>query len=253
MLNEAKGRLYPNITKPLYLQLREILVDMIESGELKAGDALPGERVLAEMYDVSRVTVRKCIGGMVDDGYVIRDHGKETRIANRKANHNLGPMVGIVEELFNKYGDFIVAVDVINKGFEAATSAVRKGLKIKDADKAQIYAFSRIIKKDKKPLAINYSYVPYDIGKIVDSLDLTRDKVSAYLENCGYNLSYAEQEISSGLCTKDESGYLKYEVGQPVLVIKRTDYLEDGYPILYEKTIYRGDEYQYNIRLQRKL
>jgi GntR family transcriptional regulator len=45
---------------------------------------------------------------------------------------------------------------------------------------------------------------------------------------------------------------LNYKVGSPALVMKRTTFLENGYPILYEKSIYRGDEYQYSIKLLRK-
>ena len=78
---EAKGTLYPN--KPLYMQLRDIFADLIDSGELVPGDVLPGERKLAEMYDISRVTVRKCIGYLVDEGYVAKSQGKETRIIKR--------------------------------------------------------------------------------------------------------------------------------------------------------------------------
>ena len=71
-----------------------------------------------------------------------------------------------------------------------------------------IYAFSRLIQKDSKPLIINYSYVPEDIGKLVETLDLNSDKVFAYLENCGYNVSYAEQVITAGICTKREAELL---------------------------------------------
>jgi GntR family transcriptional regulator len=252
MFKEAKGVLYPNITKPLYLQLREILVDLIESGELAPGEVLPGERTLAEMYDISRVTVRRCIGNLVEEGYVVRIQGKETAVAKRKINHHLGILSGIVEELFSTEG-ITVTVKVIHKGSETASTNVRKRLKLNDANKAQVYSFTRVLQKNGQPLAINYSFVPYDIGKIVDSLDLTKDKVFSYLENCGFKISYGEQEITSALCTKDEAGYLGYRVGQPVLVIRRTTFLENGYPILYEKTVYRGDDYQYSIQLQRKL
>lgn len=252
MLSEARGILYPNITKPLYSQLHDILVDMMESGEYNAGDVLPGERMLAEMYDISRVTVRKAISHLVDEGYVIRSHGKETRIAKRKLNHNLGPLVGIVEELFNQEG-LPVSVEVLHKGYEPGSASVGKKLRLHESCKNQVFAFSRVIRKNDQPLAVNYSFVPYDMGRLVDSLDLTKDKVFTYLEHCGYNLSYGEQEITADLCSKDEAALLNCNPGQPVLVIRRTSFLENGWPVLYEKTVYRGDAYQYSIRLQRKL
>ena len=252
ILKESGGTLYPNITKPLYLQLKDILVNMIETGALEPGDELPGERVLAELYDVSRVTVRKCIGGMVDEGLLIRSHGKETRVAQRRVSHRLGVLMGIVEELANTEG-VVMGVTVLKHEFVPATPTVRRHLKLPENSTLPVYSFSRVLSKNNKPLAVNHSFVPYDIGKMVDALDLTRDKVFAHLESCGYNLSYGEQEIASGICNKEEAEVLRYQAGQPVLVIKRTTYLENGYPILYEKTIYRGDDYQYSIRLQRRL
>ncbi|MDF2533712.1 MAG: transcriptional regulator, GntR family, partial [Clostridia bacterium] len=199
-------------------------------------------------YDVSRVTIRKCIGNMVDEGYLIRNRGKETVVANRKINHRLGSLLGVAEELSEVNN--IVETHVLNKGYEKITSEVRKHLKTED--NSQIYAFSRLILKDKQPLVLNFSYVSHDIGKLVETLDLESDKVFAYLENCGYNVSYAEQLITAGVCNKREAELLNYKIGAPAIIIKRTTFLENGYPILYEKSIYRGDEYQYSIKLLRK-
>ncbi len=242
-------RVHHGNSKPLYLQLRDILVDMIDNGELTAGDALPGERTLAEMYDLSRVTVRKCIGNMVDDGYLIRNQGKETIVAKRKVNHHLGLLVGVAEELAEN--EYKVKVEAIETKFEKASFGVAKNLQVEQNE--LVFKFSRVIYKDDNPLILNYSYVPYDIGKIIEPLDFNTDKVFTYLEKYGYKLSYGNQLISAGLCKQAEKEYLDYEVGKPVLVISRTTYTDNGYPVLYEKSIYRGDEYQYSIRLQRKI
>ncbi|MDF2523527.1 MAG: phosphonate metabolism transcriptional regulator PhnF, partial [Clostridiales bacterium] len=111
--------IYHGITKLLYLQIRDKLVEQIESGKLAPGDALPGERTMAEMYDVSRVTVRKCIGNMVEEGYLIRSRGKETVVANRKISHHLGTLLGVAEELSETNG--AVNIKVLNKGYEKVT------------------------------------------------------------------------------------------------------------------------------------
>jgi GntR family transcriptional regulator len=240
--------IYHGITKLLYLQVRDILVEQIESGKLSPGDALPGERTLAEMLDVSRVTVRKCIGNMVEEGYLVRSRGKETIVASRKVSHRLGTLLGVAEELSEDNN--IVIVKVLNKGYEKVTTDIRKHLKADDD--SEVYAFSRLIIRDNKPLVVNYSYVLHDIGKLVEPLDLESDKVFQHLENCGYNVSYAEQVITAGICNKKEAELLDYKVGQPVIVFKRTTFLENGYPILYERSTYRGDEYQYSIKLLRK-
>lgn len=224
------------------------MVEQIESGKLSPGDPLPGERTLAEMFDVNRVTIRKCIGNMVEEGYLIRNRGKATIVANRKINHRLGDLIGVAEELFED--NSTVTVSLINKGYKALTTDVRKHLK--PEDDTRMYEFSRLISRNNKPLVVNFSYVLGNIGRIIETLDLKSDKVFQYLENCGYNISYAEQVITAGICNEKEAKLLSYDIGCSTLVIKRTSFLENGYPILYEKSIYRGDEYQYSIKLLRK-
>lgn len=252
MFKEAKGIIYPSISKPIYLQLRDILVDMINVGELAPGDPLPGERTLAELYDISRVTVRKSIGALVDEGYLERSHGKETTVAHRRINHHLGRLVGSIEEFLGDQQQGF-AIEVLQKSFQEGSLSARHHLKLTEKGKDPIYAFTRRIIQNGQPIAINFSFVPSDIGKLIDALDLTTARVFAFLESYGYNLAYGEQEISAAICSAEEAAMLQYEPGKAMLVIRRTSYLEDGYPLLYEKTIYRGDNYQYSIRLQRKL
>lgn len=252
MFNTSPVQLYPNITKPLYQQLRDIILAQIESGDLAEGDVLPGERALADMYDISRVTVRACIGKLVEEGYLVRSHGKETTVAQRKVNHHLGRLLGSVEEILQTPG-MDARIDVLHRLYHAGSASVRRHLRMPEGGEPPIYEFARTIVTHGEPLGVNYSFVPADIGRAVEHLDLTTARVFPHLESSGYTLGYGEQEITASLCTAEMTDVLVYPVGQPVLVIRRTIYLENGYPIMYEKTVYRGDRYQYSIRLQRRL
>lgn len=248
-MGEIREKVYPNSNRPLYLQLKDILIGKIDSGELEPGETIPGERVLAEIYDISRVTVRKCIGNMVEEGYLIRSHGKETRVADRKINHRLGRLIGVVEELAETQDG--VKVKELHKGYEIPALNVLEALNLEEG--SRIFEFTRTAYTDKSPLVINYSYVPEEVGKLLEDINFDTAQVFSHLERCGYELSYAEQQISAGLCRTDEAEPLAYERGKAVLVIKRTTYLKDGSPILYERSVYRGDAYQYSIKLYRKL
>lgn len=243
------NKIYPNSNRPLYLQLKDILVEKIESGEFEPGDAIPSERALTEMYDISRVTVRKCIGNMVEEGYLIRSQGKETRIADRKINHHLGRLIGVAEELSEIKEN--IRIKNVYKGYEKPSYNIRQALNLEEGEK--IFRFDRVIYSRENPLVLNYSYVPEEIGKILEGLDFDNAQIFQYLERYGYSLNYAEQMISAGVCRDKEAEFLGYEKGKAVLVIKRTAYLEDGTPIMYENSIYRSDTYQFSIKLYRKL
>ena len=55
---------------PLYRQLENLLKDDIENGKLPSGSKLPIENELVKMYSVSRVTVRKALDALSQQGYL---------------------------------------------------------------------------------------------------------------------------------------------------------------------------------------
>ena len=68
---------------PLYLQLARSLRELINGGGIDPGSALPSERDLSEMAGLSRVTVRKGIKQLIDEGVLIRKQGSGTFVARR--------------------------------------------------------------------------------------------------------------------------------------------------------------------------
>lgn len=66
---------------PLYVQLATILRAEIESGRLASGQPLPSESYLQQQHGVSRVTVRKAVAVLRDEGlvYTIQARGTFVR------------------------------------------------------------------------------------------------------------------------------------------------------------------------------
>lgn len=62
---------------PLYQQLSEKIKQQITDGKLKAGDKLMTEAEFSQHFEVSRITVRKAIELLADDGFVVRKQGME--------------------------------------------------------------------------------------------------------------------------------------------------------------------------------
>lgn len=63
---------------PLYQQVIDIIKNEIDSGAYKAGARIPNEFELAESYKVGRVTVRRAIEELVQQGYLTKRQGKGT-------------------------------------------------------------------------------------------------------------------------------------------------------------------------------
>jgi DNA-binding GntR family transcriptional regulator len=68
---------------PLYRQIKDLVLDRIEHGELATGDQIPSETRLGAVFNVSRLTVRQALYELCMEGYIIRERGRGTFV--RKA------------------------------------------------------------------------------------------------------------------------------------------------------------------------
>lgn len=161
----------------------------------------------------------------------------------------IGRLVGVAEELAQQ--NLMVDCKVINKEFGQASHEIQKTFGLGSND---IFCkITRLIITQGTPLVLDDTYMPENIGYIVNTLDLTRDIIYPMLERNGYKLSYAEQRINAEKASPEEAKLLEYKVGEPVLVVKRTTYVESGQPITFERSVYRPDLYEYRIDLKRSL
>src|ERR1700748_1354315 len=74
----------PATHQPLaYLRLRRAIRNVVEHRDIEPGQALPSERDLSRALNLSRVTVRKAIAGLVEEGLLTQRHGAGTFVAER--------------------------------------------------------------------------------------------------------------------------------------------------------------------------
>ncbi|WP_172408156.1 GntR family transcriptional regulator [Desulfosporosinus sp. FKA] len=240
--------LYPGSIKPLYEQLKDIIKLNITDGNLKPGEALPGERQLMETYGVSRVTIRQSIGELVNEGFLYRKHGKGTFVAPKRIERPLARLMGVTEEL--ALDGLNVEMKVFKTESQKATPKIRQKLKL--AEEEPVFCIARIITVAQEPLSLDYNYFPQSIGQKLLNANLSKDLIYTQLELYGYKISTGKQKISAGKATKEEAKLLQCKLNSPLLVVKRSTYVESGLPIVYSQALYRGDRYEYVIDLQRQ-
>lgn len=69
--------------QPLYMKIYETLLERIHSGEIKEGDRIPTEMELAAEFQVSRITSRKSLDILAENGYINRTRGKGSFVISR--------------------------------------------------------------------------------------------------------------------------------------------------------------------------
>ena len=234
---DSVGRLEKNDPAPLYLQLQKVLREAIRARVFVADDAIPPERDLAEAFDVSRITVRKAIDGLVNEGLLTRRRGAGTFVAAR------------VEKSFSKLSSF--SEDMISRGRKPHSVWVSKSegavtpeeaLSLGLSPGSLVYRFHRIRYADDLTMALEYSTIP---GFGLDGVDVVGASLYAALEAAGNRPVRALQRLRAVLFNAEQAKLLGIEAGAPGLYIERRGFLDDGRVIEATQSWYRGDAYDF--------
>ena len=235
-LIDSVGSLQKADPTPLYLQLQRILRDAIDSHIVKADQALPTERDLAEEFEVSRITVRKAIDGLVTDGLVSRRRGAGTFV-----------MAPRVEKSFSKLTSF--SEDIISRGRRPHSVWVSKtsgavtpeeALSLGLSPGSVVYRFHRIRFADDLSMALEYSTVP---AYCLPSPDAVTLSLYEALRATGHLPVRALQRLRAIAFTPEQAEALAIEPGSPGLFIERRGFLADGRTAEFTQSYYRGDAY----------
>ena len=82
---------------PIYYQLYSFLKELILNGDYKPGQCVPSESEMMAQYGVSRVTVRRAIADLEQDGLLKRYRGKGSVVLERKSITTLNSLFSFTE------------------------------------------------------------------------------------------------------------------------------------------------------------
>lgn len=230
---------------PRYVQLRQRLEAGIEAGVLPPNSSLPPEREIAEITDLSRVTVRKAIRELVREGLIEQRQGSGSFVREPVAR---------MEQSLKHLTSF--SEDMAQRGLETTSRWLERGLFVPTADEiaglglsegdevARIY---RLREAGGRPMALERAALPLDI--LPNPLDV---KTSLYevLDRHGHRPVRALQRISAINLEERDADLLGVREGAAGLRIERTSFLSDGRVAELTRSIYRGDAYDFVAELR---
>ena len=239
-----------NGTIPLYKQLKKSLYDQIETGHFKPGQLIPSERNLCDQYSMSRITVRRCIEEMTNEGMLYRKHGKGIFVAPSKVKQGLARIVTFsqtVLELGMKPSTAILSVESI-----AADVHVAKVLDLPIATLFQKLAL--LGKGNEEPLVLYESYFSPKIGQKMIREAMVREKkeipfstYDLYGEPTGIFPATVNQTFEAMAADERLSQVLELEKGAPALLITSIFLNGNQDPLEFRKAMYRADRYKFHI------
>lgn len=232
---------------PLYWRLLEVLRQKIVSGEMSVGEALPAETELAQQYGVSRITARRAVLELVQEGLVVRYQGRGTFVRDQRAEEHSGRLTGFSEEM--------------------AASGRKPGAKLISAERMAMEGVAaermraapgtfgwRIIRQrfaDEQVVAYEVTWWPLLIGDWLVRQDLTGAFHQMIEQGLRIRLGKAVETITARAGNRTERSCLELPTGVPVLYVDRVTWDDRGEVNHWGASAYRADQYSYRVVLHR--
>lgn len=232
-------------SKPLYLQIKDILKHKIINHEYAVGSTIPSENELEEMFGVSRMTIRQAVNELVNEGLLRKERGrgKGTVVLSNAIADKLSTVKSFTQKMQEQ--GFVLKNKQINISIINPEPHVASALNIEATD--QVLALSRIRMVNNDIIMYSISYVPASLNLPFDAK--LYDSLYQLLATQNIQISHAEEYIEAMLANEEISRALEVPVNSAVL--KRTRISQDQYNrnIEYTTTFYRSDKYKYVVEL----
>lgn len=239
----------PLSTAPLYVQIKDTLRARILDGTYAPHSRMPSEHELCAMFDVSRITVRQALGDLQKEGLLFKLHGKGTFVSKPKAFQNVTSLQGFAEAMSS------MGYEIVNqlRSFRTVKADRHLATKLNVPEGEPLVEIHRVRLLNREPVSLEQTWVPEALGKRLAGADLATRDIFLILENdCGVPLGHADVSIDAILADDDIVDALRVEESSPVLRIERLTHDASGTPIDYEYLYFRGDAFQYRLRIDRQ-
>ncbi len=227
---------------PIYYQLAEELRKKIDEGIWPPGHCIDSERVLAEEYSLSRMTVRQAIGELVQAGILSREKGKGTFVCEPKIKQrDIMSFTEMMEVSGIAFRTEIVAFDKIE-----ADEDMYSLLK---AD--ELFKIHRLRIVKAVIIAEEIIYIPCSTVPELEKKDL-EGSFYKYLDNHGLSVNNTDASIQAILMDDYYRGLFRLNENVPLLKVFSKSYTSDDTMLFVEESVYRSDKYTLETNISRR-
>lgn len=223
---------------PLYLKLKNMIEQAVVSGRLKHGDALPAERDIADAAAISRVTVRKAIDDLVDQGLLVRRRGSGTFVVKPvpRMQQTLNRLTSFSEDMRRR--GMVPGSRWLDRGLFHPTPEETMTLGL--SGNARVARLTRLRTANDMPIALERTSLPDDILPDPDGIE---NSLYQALSQRSIRPMRANQRICAVLLKDEETELLGVPLGSAALSVQRIAYLETGRVMEVSTALYRSDAY----------
>jgi GntR family transcriptional regulator len=234
---------------PLYDLIEQNLRELILRGLLNVGESVPPEWDLADLYGVSRLTVRNALDNLTRQGWLIRRHGVGTFVSHPNATVITPSKLSFTEQMRSigrMPSSRLVSLRVI-----PAEAEVANKLKLEPGD--PVVEIVRLRLADGEPILLETSFLSQKrFSGLEDANGLTTSSLYEWLV-IHYQTSVAmmDQTLEPVLLNEAQARELETQPGTPAILSKVLAYTNKAEPIEYSWSVTRSDQCRFYFSLRR--
>ena len=231
---------------PLYQQIKELILQSLQGGEWKPGEAIPSELELAARFRVSQGTVRKAIDELAADNLVIRRQGKGTFVATHAERQVQYRFLKLVPDSGNREAEGPAQRSVLDCKRVRAPADVARALSLRSGD--AVIQVRRVLAFAGVPTILEDLWLPGNAFKGLDASQMSGYHGPTYAMfelEFGVRMVRAEEKIRSVMPDAQQAELLQLPPQTPLLSVERIAFTYNDVPMELRRGLYRTDTHHY--------
>ncbi|GHH72629.1 GntR family transcriptional regulator [Streptomyces sulfonofaciens] len=238
---EVAGAILPGYSEPLWIQAVNLIHGEIEKGNLKPGARLAPERELCGQLGISRVTLRKALGHLVERGELSASHGRGWYVARAVPKKEWPNSLESFSETAARMG-LKPHSQVLHAGTDPATFDEAERLSI--APGTPLFRLERVRLLDDVPIALDLSRIPLSLAPGLEEVDFRTRSFYSTLFEAGVEPARADSTIEATKADERAAEHLRTAPGDPLLVMHQLALGAGQEPLFLSTIRYAGDRYR---------
>jgi GntR family transcriptional regulator len=238
---EIAGAILPGYPEPLWIQTAALIRGEIEKGVLKRGARLTPERELCEQLGISRVTLRRALRQLVEEGVLSASHGRGWYITQAAPKKEWPNRLESFSETAARMG--LRTHSTVLRA-ESGTATLDEAEQLGIAPGTVLFRLERVRFLEGVAIAIDLTRVPLALVPRIDQVDFAARSLYSTLSEAGIEPMRADSTIEAAKADERTAGLLKIGVGDPLLVMWQLAVGARQEPLFVSIIQYAGERYR---------
>lgn len=234
--------------EPIYQQLNQLLRSLVRSAEFPVGGQFLTERQVSERFQVSRATANKALSNLVAEGLLTFRKGVGTFVSAPSMDYNLRALVSFTDEAIaagKKPETRVLAFEKV--AARAVSKDIARALQVSGRD--PLWYVERLRLADGLPVILERRHIAAAHCRTLKRKDVRGSLYGVWRDLYNLDVEGAEQTIRAVNLNRDEAKALGTRQNTAGLLITSIGFLKGHVPLWFERTLYRGDAYEFHNRL----